>query len=435
MALIHPLSAAAAPSCLEIFGLPDTQTAVLKSYTLDVRPISTQEGAPPEFSVRTESGEYMKTKDMKLSGRFRILHLDGTKLAASEMAVLSNLYMHTMWKQVDIKYGNQILSHPQQLYPYKCAYKVLLKRGSESKKTQLASEGYFKETAGHMDSMDITENTSLFERQKLFELSKYVDFEGRLMEDCLELDRLLLNNVPITVKLIPSSSEFTVMAADKDKKYKVEVSDLKLKVCMVTVSSGVIMGHAEALKNSNALYPFPRSTMLNQSVAKGLMNVEMNNIFTKSVPSKLVLGMVLAEAFNGSFKKKTFNFQTFNVTSISLVVNETIVGGQPLTVDFKSTTGRNYVNAYNQMYTTTGTEGTDFGNNIELDEFPKGYALFCFNMEPFEQGGKYFNLVRSGYVRLSIQFGTPLEETIVLILYGEHQDMFQIDAARNVLVT
>ena len=146
--------------------------------------------------------------------------------------------------------------------------------------------------------------------------------------------------------------------------------------------------------------------------------------------------MVSAEAYNGSYVKNPFNFKHYNIDNVALVVNETVVGGQPLSVNFNATKaeGRDYVAAYNHMFSGTGTQGKDFGNNITIDDFAKGYGLFCFNLEQFTNPGQYFNLVKTGFVRLSIKFHEPLPETIVLIVYTEHQDMFQVDAARNVLV-
>ena len=436
MALIHPLSASAAPACLELFSLPETQTAVLKRYQYELPPISSLEGISVDFQMRSNSAEYNNIRDVKICGSVRVV--DGTTsqaLPANEVAVPINLYAHTLWKQCDVKFGNQILSHPQNMYGYKAMIKTLLIKGWESKETQLAAEGYYKDTAGAMDAVDITENKGLLKRSKLFAEGKFVDFEGKLLEDCLELDRYLLNNIPISIKLVPASPEFVLMAADKTKKYKLEFRNLKLIFSMIKVSPGVILGHAEAITKSNALYPFIRVEMMNHSVPRGASNVNLYNICTKSVPSRLVLGMVTAEAFNGSYAKNPFNFQHFNISDISLVVNETIIGGQPLSVNFNDDTGRNYVNAYNQMFSTIGTEGKDFGNNIRLEEYSNGYTLFCFNLEPFEKPGAYYNLIHTGYVRLSIQFKDPLAETTVLIIYTEHQDMFQIDAARNVLVT
>ena len=109
--------------------------------------------------------------------------------------------------------------------------------------------------------------------------------------------------------------------------------------------------------------------------------------------------------------------------------------GQPITMNFdkQNAGGREYVNAYNQMFTATGTSGKNFGNDINITDFPNGYCYFCFNLEPFSQPGKYFNLIEKGFVKLTLTFKKPLPETVVLIVYKEHQNLFQVDAARNVI--
>lgn len=437
MSLLHPASAGAAPECLELFKLVETQTGVLRTYVLELRPISTHEGSSAEFHMRPDSPDYGNLKEMKLYGKLRIVNADGSAITAEDKVIAVNLYMHSIWKQIDVKLGNMIMSHPQQMYGYKAMIKTLLKLGSESKLTQAAAEGFLKDLAGKMDATDPANSKTFLDRGKLFQLSNWVDFEGHLLEDCLELNRLLLNNVPVTVKLTGASNEFVLMADDATKKFKYQISDLKLKLTMVSVSPGVILGHAEALKTSNALYPFKRVETSNFSIAKGSRNVHLTDITVKSVPNRLVVGMVEADAFNGNYKKNPYNFQHFHVTNMSLVVNEMVVGGQPLEVNFDKTSakGRDYVSAYNNMFNITGTEGENFGNNILLEDFAEGYALFCFNLDPFSKPGKYLNLVKTGFVRLAIQFSKPLEETIVVVLYSEHQDMFQIDAAKNVILT
>ena len=116
MSVIHPKSAAAAPSCLELFQLPDTQTGVLHMYANEIPSTSTQEGAPREFLYSPDSQRYNNVNEMKMSGRVKIVHMDGSFLEPGEMAVLLNMYGQTLFKQVDVKYGNQILSLPQQMY-------------------------------------------------------------------------------------------------------------------------------------------------------------------------------------------------------------------------------------------------------------------------------------------------------------------------------
>ena len=132
MSLIHPLSQAAAPSCLELFTLPDTQTAVLQMYSFELPSTSTQEGAPRDFVYLPDSQRYTNVNEIRVKGKVQIVHSDGSHLEPGEFAVLLNMYGHTLIKQCDVKYGNQILSLPQQLYGYKCMTQVALARSGEA---------------------------------------------------------------------------------------------------------------------------------------------------------------------------------------------------------------------------------------------------------------------------------------------------------------
>ena len=437
MSLIHPLSAPAAPECLELFKVPDTQTAVLRRYGIEVAPISSQPGGPIEFVVRTDSAEYCDLETAKICGSLRIVDSNGDKMGPDDIAYLINMYAQTLFKQVDVKIGNQILSLHQQMYAYKVIIKNTLRKSDASKATQLNAAGYFKHKAGSMDEILVAGDIDYLARGKLFELSKWVDFEVILDEECLKTGKYLINNVDMSFRFTLNSDEFMIMTNNLNKRFKVETRNFKMKMTLVTVSSGVILGHANALQSGNALYAYMRCEMINHSIGKGESNVNIYNIARKSVPSRLVFGIVSAEAYNGSYSKNPFNFKPYDILSVSLVVNDMVANGAPLDVNFDETNaeGRKYVAAYNQMFGATGTEGKDFGNGVTIEDFKDGYALFCYNLEPFDNPGQFFNLVRTGFVRLSIQFRNPLKETVVLIIYAEHQDMYQIDAARNVLTS
>ena len=94
MALIHPLSAPAAPACLELFSLPETQTAVVKRYSYDLPPISSLEGISVDFQMRPNSDEYNNIREVKICGSVRVVHEDGSTVPAAELAVLI-IYMPT----------------------------------------------------------------------------------------------------------------------------------------------------------------------------------------------------------------------------------------------------------------------------------------------------------------------------------------------------
>ena len=435
MALLHPASVAATLPELNLFSLPPTQTAVDSIYYVDTRPVSQVNGdnAPVEFGFGGEGRDYIDLSRSRLKVTVRIRHEANTDLAEDEIAVPVNLILHSMWSQVDVALGGRLMSQATGLYPYKSMIQTLLNYGTSCKSTQLMAQGFYKEDPDSMEKVTEDDNDAVFSKNELFQKSHVVDFEGPLLEDVLQMKRHLLNNIEVGVKLYPSASSFAILAADKTKKYKLELLDAIFKVCMVRVSPGIILGHAHALETRNALYPFTGCEIKTYSIAKDNSSVNLDNVFQYTCPSKLVFGFVSAAAFNGDFTMNPFNFQNFDVSDVAVVVNGETVPGRPLKLDFAGTKGREYITSYLNMFEATGRMGTDFGNAITPAEFAKGNTLFVVNLDPQTKRGKYFNLVKRANVRIELRFKTPLPETVNIIVYAEHQALIEVDKTRNVM--
>jgi len=87
-------------------------------------------------------------------------------------------------------------------YPYKTMIQTLLSYGTDAKKSQLASQLWIKDVTGHYDN-DVKNgaNTSLYNRSLYLSESQTCDLEGPLLHDLFNLDRYIVNEVAINVKL------------------------------------------------------------------------------------------------------------------------------------------------------------------------------------------------------------------------------------------
>lgn len=96
-------------------------------------------------------------------------------------------------------------------------------------------------------------------------------------------------------------------------------------------------------------------------------------------------------------------------------------------------TDKLYVNAYMGMFSGTGKENQDEGNDISREDFGNGYSIYVFDLTPDLTENQSFNLARSGSVRLGMKFGTALEKTITVVAYAEFENIIEIDRSRNVV--
>ena len=87
------------------------------------------------------------------------------------------------------------------------------------------------------------------------------------------------------------------------------------------------------------------------------------------------------------------------------------------------------------MYESLGMVGKDYGGGITPKLFAHGHAIFVYNLEPTHPTQSYINLKRHANVRLELNFGSPLPETITILIFAAHDALFEVDRARNVIMS
>ena len=201
MALVNDSSIEATTSNLDLFSVPATQTAILKSQCIDYYPVAELSNplSPIEFVIASGGDEYTSLKDTLLYIKAKIVKADGTALKAENKVAFVNLPLQSLFSQVDVSFNQKLVSSTSNLYPFQSYLIKTLNYGKEAKSSQLTSELYYKDTAGVMNNLDTKAggNAGLLLRNSYTEQSKSVDLCGSLCIDVFQTDRLLLNGVEV----------------------------------------------------------------------------------------------------------------------------------------------------------------------------------------------------------------------------------------------
>ena len=232
------------------------------------------------------------------------------------------------------------------------------------------------------------------------------------------------------VKMVRRKTPFALMFNEAGANYKVKIERATLHVRKVKVAHAVALAHVKALKYGNAKYPLQRVECKTFSVPAGGRDVTLEKIFTGQLPTLVVVDCVDNNAFNEVLKKNPFNFQNYKITRISLHVD----GEEkcPLTCDFE--TGR-IAQAYMSLFSSTEKAFKDEDIDISREDYVNSYSLFCFDMTPDLRESDHFSLIKSGNVRLAINFAGELARTINVIVYVEFQNVLEVDKNRDVSTT
>ena len=416
---------------LALFQTSPTETGIESIEWVGYRPVSQLGGdGAIEFNIPGTSTSYVDLKRTRLYVKVQILK-DGKPVGITDEVGLINLPLQTMWSQVDLALQHQVISPTiGNNYAYRSMISVLLENEEDPKLTQLLTQLFYQDTRGYMDASSPTKgsNNGLMKRWEYTCKGGSVDMEGPLYVDICSQDRFILNGVPINIKLWPNKDNFRLMTPTPENGYKLEITDALLKVCMVRVSPGVIIGHGEALKKAPASYPFTRSDIRTFAIPAGQLSTSVDDIFQGLIPSSIILALTASEGYSGNFTRNPFNFAHFNCSYVGFYVNGQPVPSHPIQPNY--TTG-NYVDAYLSLFTVTGKYGQNSGNFIGRDEYDEGYSLYALDVDG-QEGQTTHSYLRRGHSRLELRFSKPLPEGVTLIVYGRFPCLLQIDETRAI---
>ena len=183
----------------------------------------------------------------------------GNDLAADTQVAPVNNWLHSLFSQVDVYLNDTLVTPSSNNYPFRTYVDTVLSYGNETKNTQLTSQLWYKNTAGHMDATTLDcGNTGMVERRRYIAESRIVEMMGRLHFDLFLQYRFLLNGVSVKIRLVRSKDAFSLMAGGQNPDYKVQIVDAVLFARKAVLSPTVQMAHIKALEKGTAKYPIQR---------------------------------------------------------------------------------------------------------------------------------------------------------------------------------
>lgn len=432
MALIHPQTCECLHSGLDLFSVPPTQTAVEEGQFIEMFPLAAlAHGAPIEFMISGTTEEYVDLSNTFIHVTAKVTKADGSRLQPNEEVGPVNLYLHSLFSQVDISLNDTVITPSENTYPYKAYIETQLNRGFESKTGYLAASCYYKDTAGKMDENQGNDNEGLTKRTALAAQSDEIDMMGRIHADIFSQERYLLNGVDVKIKLSPSKDAFNLIAHDAAAGYRSVITHASLLVRKAKLNATVSLAHEKTLEKTNAKYPLKRGVIKTFAIARGMISHTQDNMFLSQTPNRLVIGLVDSTAFNGTYTSNPYNFKHAGLTHLSLSVDGRNVTGKPLRLDF---TRNKFIRAFFESKLALGLVHKDADNYISYDDFREGYALYGFDLSPSLVDGDQFEMVKNGALCLELTFSRALETPLQCLVYAELDSVIEIDRSRQILV-
>lgn len=324
----------------------------------------------------------------------------------------ANLFLQSLFSTTEVTLQNKA-SITCNYNPYRAYIQTLLNYGQDALSSQIQTQGWIMDDS---DSPGVTDpngsNNGLFNRAQWIVTSKTLDLQGPIFHDLFSMERYLLNQVDVKLKIYRSPASFALIAADASMNFKINIEDIYVLARKIRVNPAVLYGHSKILEKRNALYPYTKVECRSQSVAMGSASFNWDNLFQGQKPEKVIIGFVKSKALNGDYATNPFNFENCAINHIALYADGLPIGGNPLKIDFTKADGTAIMRAYTNLLMSSGKWRQDEGNALDKNHFISGSTLFAFQLVPdFSHHGAYLSLVKNGNVRLEVQFSSGLSGT------------------------
>ena len=186
-----------------------------------------------------------------------------------------------------------------------------------------------------------------------------VDLIGCIHSDVFFQDRFMLNEINVKVRLVRNKDSFCLMSGEANASCIVKIISAIFLVRKVQLSPSVFLAHAKALESGLAKYPIRRVVCKTCTIPAGNLDGNHEKLFTGQLPTRLIIGCVDNDAFNGSYTKNPYNYKNFALCEISTHLDGNTQPIRPLKPNYA---GRQYIQAFMSLFPEpakkTGTKVT-----------------------------------------------------------------------------
>lgn len=439
MAFIQHGSCPCSSPQLDLFSTPMTQTSVESGSWAEFNPVSAiTDSMPIEFDISGAGTSYIDLSQTQIIVRAQLVNANGTAIDNTTHVAPVNLFLHSLFSEIDVKLNGTLITSSNNTYPYRAYIETLLSYGYDAKRSQLTSALYYKDLGGNDgfeegDPHDVgATNGGMKKRNSFFETGGIVPMQGPLHLDLMFQDRYLPSDVNMQLRFVRSKDAFSLMSDAGNPLFRVKIHECKLLIRKAYISPTVFIEQAKAFEVGNAKYPIRRVVCKSYSVGTGMRDNVHEGLFTGQIPSRIVIGLVANEAFNGAYNRNPFNFKHYNLSSIKIYVDGQVNNNiKAIECDFAN---HQSLAGYLSLFTGSGKYRRDEGLDIDRQEYENGYTLFAYDLSPDLSEEGYFNLSKEGSIRVELKFAQGLPNTVNVIAYAEFESVLEINREKQVLI-
>ena len=444
----HARSAGYSNPRLELFDVPGTDISMSSRRWVKINPFNTGIN-PVTFQVDPQD-DFLDLNESFFEVEFTAKKSDGTNLLEADVMGLANNLAHTLFKQINVRLNGTLISPQTDTYHLKAYIETILNNDQDDGETILTPHGWYN-CLGLPDDGDpdeLTQNQldhthndyaalsqdlkNLVQGRIQFLVGKRVTLRFKPYLEVFHLSKLLVPGVQIQIEMYfnpPAMWTVRWAGANTLRLLEADVS-VRLNLCQVRVTPSIYMGLMNELTRGKkvATYPTVRGEIRTYSHPIDNRHFECNNPFHNILPNRLIVVLMEQAAFNGSVVHSPFNFGKFNLATIKQLVRGEEYPYETLELqhdgDSKDQRG------YYRFLQASGALCRGKGNMVRKVDWGHGKRCNLYVFDNTANGcldSPVLNPKQSGELRLVIDFGQNPGQNLTILLYGEFENLMEIN--------
>lgn len=425
----------------DLFTMPSQEISMVSGRTTVYRPVDKTNEGPFEFLVESQGMDYIHLAATRLFLQLKITNADGSDLAAGAIVAPVNLVGNSIFKSIDIDIGGIAVPELGNMNAnYKAYIESLLSYSHPAIASHLRASIFVNDTEGKFEEFTpskagtttvdpVQGNDGFHDRKMLFEKSKSVQVMTPVHCDFLQTDKYLPPGVKLLIRFTRAFDSFVLMSNTANANYKLIIEDIKLHIRHVKLNDGIIKQHMVSFQKQPAIFHINKTVLKSFAYPAGLGAIHVQNMFTGVLPKTIIVFMVRANAFHGTYGSNPYWFQHFNMTQGSISVNGVQIPSEPYQPNWAN---KLYTREYRDLFDNIGISHNDMGNVITPNLFANGAFMMAFDLTPDRCNGRHYHPRQSGTIDLALLFSTDLAASVQIVAFATYDAIVLLDKNNRV---
>ncbi|KAL3088717.1 hypothetical protein niasHT_023335 [Heterodera trifolii] len=421
---------------LSMFNLPPTNVAINKTSVRELLPLSALNQTGPylfrlfsdsQYCDLSKTYMYLLTSIERKNAAGEWVPTDDAIEEDRHVGVIQN-FGSSFIRSLKVNISGVEVFDSSIYYHYRAYIMQELGYSHEIRKAFHEAGCYYSDE----NSQDSYTNKGFTSRVQRFSNGKHCETMVKLNFDLARQNTLLLNNQDVVFTIHRNSDSFLLLTPrwktvidevkdaqgnivtaarvtwhDSKAEYRIRLHDMRLYLRTVDVTSSLNVAISRQLESTPAKYALRKVEM--RSIFLGTGRTELShNVFTSTLPRRLICAFVSTGAYSGARHLSPFNFEHANVRSISAEANGLTFPSTPYLFSFGNQ--KRFVRAFVDMYAGLGLDDSDNKTvSISMARFLSGWAFFVIPMTSTLDDTPGFELIRQGTCTVKVQFEQPIK--------------------------